>query len=221
MFEYPIACPQHRDIEGHILFHVFEDYDDTTFPVDMTLFTKIPIGERSIYIPLAMIIIPENRYGSLSATLRGNAHEKCLAMVLEILRDLRASQYRMLAFLSDLPAHLIARDENGMGLCSEELAGISIGVINTLDLPSDPRVAPLIPGVVFGILAVKERMYHRQYRPEWENLAAEKEATITVNRLMSYLASMMIGGRNSQILACARNRETHSPAVGWLPMHTD
>jgi hypothetical protein len=200
---------------------MFEGYTDITFSVDMTIFTKIPIKERSIYIPLAMMVIPENRYGLLSARLR-SAHAKCLAMALEILRGLRASQHSMLAFLSDLPPRLIARDKDGRILCSEELAGMSIGVTNALNLLSDPRVALLIPGVVSGILAVKELMYHRQYRPDWENLAAEKEATIAINRLMSHLASMKIfGGRNSQILACARNRESHSPAVDWLPMHTE
>jgi hypothetical protein len=221
MFEYPIPCPQHRNSDGHVLFHIFESYDDTTFSVDMTLSTKIPIGERSIHVPLAMMVIPENRYSSLSAWLRRNSHEKCLVMALEIVRELRASQYSMLAFLSDLPAQLIARDEDGRTICSEELAGLSIGVINALDLPGDLRVAPLIPDVVSGILQVKELMYHRQYRPEWENAAADKEATIAINRLMTHLASMRIfGGRNSQILVCARNRESHSPAVGCLPMHT-
>jgi hypothetical protein len=220
MFEYPIACPQHRNIEGHVLFHIFEDRSSITISVDMTTSTKIPIGQRSLHIPLAMMVIPENRYSLLSARLR-NVHEKCLAMALEIIRELRASQYSMLAFLSDLPAELIARDKGGRTLCSEELAGISIGVINALELRSDLRVAPLIPDVVSGILQVKELMYHRQYREEWENLAADKEATIAINKLKTCLASMrIIGGRNSRVLACARNWETHSPAVGWLPIHT-
>jgi hypothetical protein len=221
MFEYPIACPQHRNIEGHVLFHIFEDHGSMATSVDMTTFTKIPIGERSIHIPLAMMVIPENRYHLLSARLR-NVHEKCLAMALEVVREVRASQYSMLAFLSDLPAQLIARDKGGRILCSEELAGMSIGVINAIDLPSDPRVTPLIPDVIAGILAVKELMYRRQGRKDWENQAADKEATIAINRLMTHLASMRIfGARSSQILACARNPEIHSPAVGWLPMHID
>jgi hypothetical protein len=188
----------------------------------MTPFTKIPIGERSVDILLAMMAIPGNQYSRFSESLCRHGHEQCLARALEIGRELRASQYAMLAFLSNLPARLIARDTFGNSLCSEELAGMSLGVINALSLPNDPRVAPLIPGIVFGILEVKELMYRRRYRPDWERQAADQEATNAINKLMTHLASMTIFGvRNRQILTCARNREIHSPAIGWLPMHTE
>lgn len=99
---------------------------------------------------------------------------------------------------------------------------MSMGVINALDLPRDPRVAPRIPGVISGILEVKELMYSRQRRAQWENQAADEEAAVAINRLMTHLASMRVfGGRNSQVLTCARSLETHSPAVGWLPLHTE
>jgi hypothetical protein len=122
----------------------------------------------------------------------------------------------------DLPARLAAGGGIRVIVCSEDLACMSIGVINALDLPSDPRVTPLTPSVVSALLKVKEEMYRRKRRDEWENQAADREATIAINRLMTHLARMKIfGGRNSQILACARNLETHSPAVDWLPMHTE
>lgn len=222
MFEYSISCPQHRATEGHILFHIFENYSSIPISVDMTPFTKIPIGERSIHIPLAMMAIPDNQYSLPSAWLRRSTHEKCLDMALEISTGLRVSQYSMLAFLSDLPAELIARDAGGFTLCSEELAGISIGVINALSLPRDPRVAPIIPGVVSGILEVKALMYRHRIREDWESQAADQESTVAINRLMTHLASMKIfGGRNIQVLTCARSLETHSPAVGWLPIYTE
>jgi hypothetical protein len=222
IFEYPISCPEHRNVAGHILFHIFNEYLGINISVDMTAFTTVPIRGRQTDMLLTYMAIPENQHGLHSAELRGGVHEKCLAMTLEVVRELRASQYSMLAFLSNLPARLIAHDVIGITLCSEELAGMSIGVINALDLPSDPRVALLIPGVVSGILEVKRLMHHRKYREEWENQAADKEATIAINRLMTRLAGMKIfGARNHQILSCARNRETHSPAVGWLPMHID
>jgi hypothetical protein len=171
---------------------------------------------------LTMMAIPEHHYRLLSEHLRrGNADEQSLAMALEIIRELRASQYSMLEFLSNLPARLIKHDASGWILCSEELAGMSMGIINALNLPSDPRIAPVIPGIVSGILEIKELMYRRQYREGWENIAADKEATTAVDKLMSHLAGMRIfGNQNCQLLACAQTRESHSPAVGWLPMHT-
>jgi len=223
MFEYPVACSEHPNIEGHILFHIFENYTGINFSADVTHLTDIPIGERSVDILLVMMAIPQNQYALIADNLhRQDGQEQCLAMALKIGRELRSSQYSMLAFLSNLPARLIARDAPGHILCSEELAGMSMGVINALDLPSDPRVTQIIPGVISGMLKVKELMYRRHYREEWENRVADKEAAIAVNKLMTLLASMRgFGGLNSQLLSCDRNRGTHSPAVGWLPMYTE
>jgi len=222
IFEYPVACSEHPNIEGHILFHIFEDYIGINFSADVAHLTEIPIGERSVDILLVMMAIPENQYALIADNLHRHGQEQCLAMALKIGRELRSSQYNMLAFLSNLPARLIARDALGHILCSEELAGMSMGVINALDLPSDPRVTRIIPSVISGMLKVKELMYRRRCREEWENRVADKEAAIAVNKLMTLLASMGgFGGRNSQLLRCARNRGTHSPAVGWLPMYTE
>jgi hypothetical protein len=217
MFEHPISCAQHPNIEGHVLFHIFEEYLRINISADMAAFTTVPI-RRQIDILLTIMAIPENHYRLLSTELGGRVHEKCLAMTLEIVRELRASQYSMLAFLSNLPARLVPKVVG-----SEELACMSLGVINALDLPSGPRVAPLVPGVVSGILRAKEEMYRDQRRHRGrENQAANKEATIAINKLMTHLASIMIfGGQNSRALACAWSWETRSPAVGWLPMHTE
>jgi hypothetical protein len=224
MFEYPIACPRHPNIDGHVFFHIFEKYAGVQISVDMTGLTAIPLSGRLPDILLTMMAIPESQYRLLSDHLRRrNAHEQCLAVALEINKELRASQYSMLEFLSHLPARLMEQDgEQGFILCPEELAGMSMGVINALDLPTDPRVAPVIPGIVSGILDIKELMYRRHYREEWENQAADREATTAIDKLMSHLAGMRIfGGQNCRLLSCAQTRDIRSPAVGWLPMHIE
>jgi len=142
--------------EGHVLFHIFDDYGGITISVDMSAFTMAPIRGRRIDILLTIMAIPENKYGLVSAELRERVHKECLTMALCIIRELRASQYSMLAFLSNLPSPLIAHIGVSKTPTSEELACITMGVINALSLPSDPRVAPIIPGIVSGILRVKE-----------------------------------------------------------------
>jgi hypothetical protein len=223
MFEYPIACLRHRNIEGHIFFHIFEEYDGVHISAEMTPLTTVPLRGRVPDILLTMMAIPENQFRLLSEHLRRrNVHDKCVAIALEIVTELRSSQYSVIAFLSHLPARLIEHHANGLSICSEELAGMSMGVINALNLPSDPRVAPVIPGVVSGIMEVKEMMYRRNYREEWEDQAADREATTAIDKLMSHLAGMKIfGGQNCQLLACVQTRSIHSPAVGWLAMHTE
>ena len=99
---------------------------------------------------------------------------------------------------------------------------MSTGAIHALDLSSDMKVALIILILISGILEVKEPMYRRKCRKEWESQAAGKEATIAINKLKTHLVGMRIfGHRNSQILACARNRETHSPTISCLPMNTE
>jgi hypothetical protein len=223
MFEYPIACTAHRDVEGHILFHIFDAFINVSITVDMTAFTTAPIRGRQLDTLLAFMAIPKNQYDIVSAELREKVHETCLAMILDIFRELRSSQYRMLAFLSDIPTRLLGGNDGLFKpISAEQLACMSVCIMNVLDLPSDARVAPLIPGVVSRTRRLIEEMYIYKIRDERENQSTDKEATIAINRLMTHLASMRIFGRpNSQLLTCARSRDTHSPAAGWLPMHTE
>jgi hypothetical protein len=170
---------------------------------------------------LILMILPDQHYSLSPEDLRDEIHPECLARILEIGKAIRNSQFLSLTILSQLPAQIIKQDLHGEDACSEELAGMSIGVINALDLASDPRVALVIPNLVSGIRNVKRSVYHRNRRPE-ENLITDKEATLAVNKLMTHLAGMRIfGSQNSRILACAQSRESHSPAIGWLKMLED
>jgi len=169
-----------------------------------------------------LMILPEEQYSISPENLQSDdIHPECLSRILEIGKAMRRSQFASLTVLSQLPARIIWQDLNREDVCSEELAAISIGVTNALRLASDRRVALVIPDLISGIRNIKESMYRRNIRPE-ENLAADKEATIAVNKLMTHLASMrIVGGQNCRILACAQTRESHSPAVGWLEMLKD
>jgi hypothetical protein len=170
---------------------------------------------------LILMILPEKHYSISPEDLRDDVHPDCLARILEIGKAVRSSQFLSLTVLSQLPAQIIGQDLLGHDACSEELVGMSIGVIRALCLTNDPRVALVIPDLVSGIRNVKKSMYHRNYRPE-ENLVADKEATIALSKLMTHLAGMRIfGGRNCGILACAQSQESYSPAVGWLEMLKD
>jgi hypothetical protein len=187
--------------------------------VNLSAYTAIPIwgDNRVLNIVLVLMIVPEEHLEDL----RFDAHPECLARILEIGKEIRSSQFSSLAVLSGTASRILEQNLHGTILCSEEVAGMSIGVIRALQLPSDPRVALVIPHLVSGIRKVKEAMYHRNYRPS-ENLAADKEATVAINKLTTHLASMRIfGSRNCRVLACAQTREAHSPAVGWLEMLKD
>jgi hypothetical protein len=170
---------------------------------------------------LILMILPDKHYGISPQDPRDDIHPECLARIFEIGKTIRSSQFLSLAVLSQIPVMIIKEDLQRQVACSEELAGMSIGVVKALHLTSDLRVALLIPDLVSGIRDVKESMYHHNIRPE-ENLAADKEATIAINKLMTHLAGMRIsGGRNCEMLACAQSRESHSPAVRWLEMLKD
>jgi hypothetical protein len=167
------------------------------------------------------MILPDKPYSILPESLRTDIHPECRAQIPEMGKAIRSSQFSSLTVLSQISARVLWEDLHDEDVCSEELAGMSMGVIKALHLASDPRVALVIPDLVLGIRNIKESMYHRNVRPE-ENLAADREATIAINKVMTHLAGMRIfGGRNCGMLACAQSRESHSPAVGWLEMLKD
>jgi hypothetical protein len=166
------------------------------------------------------MILPDKQYNISPENLRSDIHLECLARILEIGKAIRSSQFSSLTVLSEVTARIVEQDSYII-ICSEELAGVSIGVIRALHLTSDLRVALVIPDLVSRIRGIKGLMYHHNFRPE-ENLAADKEATIAVNKLMTHLAGMRIfGRRHCRMLACAQSQRSHSPAVGWLEMLKD
>jgi hypothetical protein len=203
IFDYPVACSDHCDSEGHLILHILDGSPDGGVHVDLTAYTAIPIRSRIIDTLLILMILPDKHYGISPEDLRFDIHPECLAQILEIGKAIRNSQFSSLTVLSQLSAQVIRQDLHGEGVCSEELAGMSIGVIRALHLTNDPRVALVIPDLVSGMRNVKK-------------------ATIAISKLMTHLAGMRIfGGRHCGILACAQSRESHSPAVGWLEMLKD
>jgi hypothetical protein len=218
-----VACSEHCDSEGHLLLHILSGLPNSRVHVDLAAYTTIPIWGpgRVLNVVLVLMILPDKQYSMSLEDQRSDMHPECLARILEIGKEIRSSQFSSLTVLSEIAARIIEQDLQGTTICSEELAGMSIGVIKAIDLASDPKVALVIPGLVSRIRKVKESMHHRNYRPS-ENLAADKEATIAVTKLMSHLAGMRIsGGRNCRALACAKTWENQSPAVGWLAMLKD
>lgn len=199
------------------IVHLQGDFD-VRVPVDLTAYTTIPIWSRNrvLNLVLVLMLLPDEKYGMSPENLGFDMHRECLARIIEIGKEIRGSQLLSLTVLSEIAAQIIEHGLHDAILSSEELASMSMGVLRALHLSSDPRAALVIPSLTYRIRKVKDLMYHRNYRPE-ENLAADKEANIAVNKLMIYLASMRIfGGRNTHILSCSQTRRVTALQLdGW------
>jgi hypothetical protein len=143
--------------------------------------------------------------------------EKCLELILGILKRVATSQFAMLAFLYGICARMLS----GMGIAPEELAMISICVTKALELPRDDRIVPILRPVIHRILRIRTVMLpYTSTIGEFESASAV--GMRCVNRLNTHLATMLIfGGQNCRVLSCARTLQTSSPAIGWLAEYID
>jgi len=222
MFEYPIACQEHNHSEGHLLLHILNGFPNCIVEADLSAYTAIPMQDRRLKLELILLILPGDQYKVRPELLRSNMNMQCFAQILKIGKAVRSSQFSMLSLLSDLPTHIINDEHRVRNLWPDELAALSVGALRALELPRDPRAALVIPKLVAGMVEAKRVMYERGHQPEWENMTADREATTTVSRLVSHLASMTVfGGQSRRILSCAQPRGAYSPAVGWMSPHID
>jgi hypothetical protein len=216
IFEYPISCSQHYDGEGHLLLHVFQHVGSCKFSVNLMDLTTIPMYGRFMDVLLMILALPDQYQGQLrSEELDQILDEHCFVKVLEICSVVKASQFSFLSLICDLVVKV-----NIKGLAAEDVELVSICIENALRLPRDNRVSLIIPVLTLRVGRLRDRMLERAFRDSEENEVASSRATRCIGALMDlWAATMVFGGRNYQIISCARTADGHGPAVGWLPVH--
>ncbi|KIM31626.1 hypothetical protein M408DRAFT_317866 [Serendipita vermifera MAFF 305830] len=212
IFEYPVRCSNHYDHEGHILFHIYEgvrSHSIVDFPINMEIFTKVPLKNRQIRLLLALLVLPDCR---LTDRTEFYISEECWPIILGICGTIKTSQ---LSFLSILCAF------NNVSACREDVVAFSICIHKSLDLALDQAAVPVVQSLVRRLDGFRELFVTRLEVSDLTIIAAD-EFDVALNRLNTHLASVLIHGMsNKRMLSCARASEGWSPATGWLPFHVD
>lgn len=162
-----------------------------------------------------MLILSEENELLSSTYLNDLFDEHCWTCIMDMCRTVTKSQFSLLSVLYGL-SHILS-------VGAQNLMPIAICVAKALKLPSDGRVAPIIRPLICRLQILKTHN-----GPLWSNFrleeeeAALQEADITIDRLGTHLASMLIyGPQNLQTLSCARADRAYPPATGWLPVYLD
>ncbi|KIM23263.1 hypothetical protein M408DRAFT_265251 [Serendipita vermifera MAFF 305830] len=218
-FYYTVSCPEHYDGDGHLLLHIFSQIHDCKSFVDTELFTNIP-SDNCLFNVLLLILVSPDEPDQPPSRLRDDVNAQCWAQLMEACGTVKSSQFEMLTLVSDLAA-LVSGTERSI-LAAEDAELIIACINKAFALPFDHRIIPTLPALTNRLRVLLDGIMDKGLRPSEDNAVAASKVNMSLGKIITYFVTNTVcGSRNVRTLSCARARQEHSPATGWLPLDVE